>query len=137
MNPTDGTRPGKSRRELRQFGYVMTSALLVVAGLLWWKERPMAPYVAGVASAFLLSALVMPRILAPIEFVWMKLALLLGRIMTPVILTITFFVVITPFALVRRVFNRDPLDMRPSSEAESYWRPVETDGPATRPTKPY
>jgi len=93
--------------------------------------------VLGVAGVVLLSALVAPRILGPLEKL---LALLLKAVttaLTYVVLTVTYYLVLTPMGLLMRLFRRDPLNLRFDPDAESYWVPVEPDGPADRPDKPY
>jgi hypothetical protein len=54
-----------------------------------------------------------------------------------VILTITFFLVITPLAVIRRLKGDDALGLRFDPAMESYWTPVEPDGSCARPDKPY
>lgn len=127
----------KTNRELRIFGITMACAFIVFGGLFLWRAKPVWPYLFGVAGFFLVFGLLLPRVLAPIEWTWMKLAHLMGQVMTRVILTITFFVVMTPLGLIRRIFNRDPLHCKFDKEAQSYWVPVDPDGPTSRPEKPY
>jgi hypothetical protein len=127
----------KTARELRNFALVMTVGLGIIGGLLLWKERAAAPYFLGVAAGFLISGLLFPKVLRPLEWAWMKLALLLGVIMTFIILNLTFFLVITPIGLVMRLFGKRPLPLGFDSERSSFWEPVEADGPWGRPDKPY
>ena len=129
--------PDARRRMLRKFGLVMAIALAVVGGLLAWRERPGAPYVWGAGGMLLALGLIRPLWLDPLERAWMKLAEVLAAIMTRVILTLSFFLVITPIGLLRRLFARDSLGLRPDPTAESHWSAVEQDGPCTRPDKPY
>lgn len=51
---------------------------------------------------------------------WMTLGLLMSRVTSPVVLLIIFLLVITPIALLSRLFRRDPLRLRPQPD-ESYW----------------
>jgi hypothetical protein len=125
------------RRALRKFGLVMAAALGVVGSVLAWRSRAGAPYVWGVAGLFLTVGLIRPLWLDSIEAAWMKLAEVLGAAMSRVILTLAFVLVITPLGLVRRVFGTDTLGLRPDPTMETYWVPVEDDGPGTRPDKPY
>ena len=89
------------------------------------------------SAAFLVAALILPPVLAPIERVWMALARLLQVVMTTLILTLMFFVVMTPMGFLLRLSGKDLLDMRRDPDAESYWVPAEPDGPASRSDKPY
>lgn len=127
----------KTTKELRKFGFVMAVPLALIGGYLWWKGRGAYPYVLGVSGFFLLSGLLVPRLLGPIEWAWMKFAEVLGAVMTRVILTVAFFVVITPFGLLLRLLGKDLLGLRLDRGAPSYWVSVEADGPCSRPDKPY
>jgi hypothetical protein len=128
---------GKPRRELRRFGYTMAVALALLAALLLWRHRPAWPYIGGGAALFALLGTVAPQLLRPVEKAWMILAGWLSVVMTYVVLTLAFFLVVTPLGLLRRVGRRDPLQLRLDRSATSYWVPVEPDGPGTRPDRPY
>ncbi len=127
----------KTTRELRRFGLVMTAPLLVIGCALIWRGRAVGPYVIVVAALFLMAAVAFPQVLRPVERVWMALARVLSVIMTYVILTVTFFVVITPMGMILRILGKDLLQKKFDSEKSSYWVPVEPDGPCSRYDKPY
>ena len=93
----------KSPQELRKFGLVMMGAFGLLGALAWWKDGWTAPYLLGLAAFFGVMGLIAPRALRPIEKAWMKLALVLSAVMTRVILTLAFVLVITPFGLVLRL----------------------------------
>jgi hypothetical protein len=121
---------------LRKFGLVMAGALaaIMLVGLLrgraWW----MWPGVA--AGLFVVSGLVFPGLLKPVEWFWMKLAGLMGFVVTHAILTVFFFLVITPAGLLMRLLGKDPLRIR-RHEGETFWEETEHEGPCSRPDKPY
>ena len=75
----------------------------------------------GVGAAFLLAAVVVPSVLAPLNRLWLRFGLLLHRIVSPLVLGIMFFVVITPMALVMRALGKDLLRLRFDRAAASYW----------------
>ncbi len=125
------------KKELRKFGLVMAAPLALLGAWFTYKNSPANLYFFAAAGTFLLAALAFPLVLAPVEKVWMRFAELLGAVMTRVILSLTFFVVITPLGLMLRLIGKDFLDIDWKKKRESYWRPVETDGPAGRPEKPY
>lgn len=127
----------KTTAELRKFGMVMALPFGLIGGYLWWRDRPSAPWFLGIAAAFLLLGFVAPAVLRPIERWWMALAVRISVVTTFIILTISYFLVITPIALVVRLLGRDRIDLRPDAKLASYWVRAEPDGPATRPDKPY
>ena len=124
-------------QRLRKFGIVMAVTFAVLASLLLWRERPAGPYLLYVSATSLVVSLILPLVLAPIERVWMALALVLQVVMTTLILTLTFFIVMTPMGFLLRLSGKDLLEIRRDPDAESYWVPVDPDGPVSRPDKPY
>lgn len=127
----------KNKSTLRKFGLVMTVPLVIIAGLLFWKDKTTWQYFAGAAAFFFLSGLIVPIILAPIEYVWMLLAKALSVVMTFVLLTIVFYVVVTPLGLLMKLLGKDLLNKKFPVKDKSFWVPVEADGPHSRPDKPY
>lgn len=104
----------------RRFGLLVGGACVIISGWLAWRERAAAPYVFGVGSMLVAAGVLWPSVLRPLETAWMWMAKRLGRVGNTVILTLFFFLVLTPFALALRVFGRDRLAVR-SPKRESYW----------------
>jgi hypothetical protein len=82
------------------------------------------------AVVFLIAALVFPGVLAPLNRLWMRFGLLLHRIVSPVVLGVMFFGVITPIGLVMRLLGKDPLRLQLDKAAGSYWIERTPPGPA-------
>jgi hypothetical protein len=78
---------------------------------------------------FLAAALLRPALLAPLNRLWTRFGLLLHRIVSPVVLGIMFFAVITPMAWIRRALGNDPLRLRFDREARTYWVDRQPPGP--------
>jgi hypothetical protein len=127
----------KTHRELRKFGITMAAALLVFGLFFLWRDKAVWPYLLGLAGAFGAFALVFPKLLAPIEWAWMKLAHVIGTVVTYILLTLTFYLIIMPLGLVMRLFGKDSLALQPDPTRTSFWIEVKADGPASRPDKPY
>ena len=132
-----GKSKKKSAKELRKFGLVMTVPLVIIGALLIWKGRPAAPYFLGAAGFFFITGLLIPKVLTPIEIAWMALAKVLSIVVTNILLTLTFFLVITPIGLLMRLLGKDLLKLKFPGNLKSYWIKVEADGPGSRPDKPY
>ena len=130
-------KPQKTDAELCEFGKVMCVVLLVISGVLLWKERPATPYLLFLSLVFYVFGVFAPRLLAPVEKVWMKFAEILGKIVTPIVVVLTFYFVITPMGVLIRIMGKDLLSLKFDSDKESYWVPVEVGGPGTRFDKPY
>ena len=108
-------------KQIRKFGLIALFffGLLCVLGL--WKHKPVPMYLFGVLSLLGLGFILIPSRLKPIYIVWLKLAHLIGRIFSTVILTIAYYLVITPSALIKRLFGGAPLPIKPDKNASSYW----------------
>ena len=130
-------RSDKSTAELRKFGLTIGLAFGVLSAFLWWRNRPSFPVFAGISAGLLLTSILLPRVLGPVEFVWMKIAHVMGAIMTRVLLVLTYFLLITPIGLLMRLFGKDSLQVRAAPTRQSFWIEVESDGPCARPEKPY
>ena len=134
MLHTDVNRPQAANiGSERAFGLVFAGVFLLVA--LWpllerasTHESPRI-WAIAVAAAFALSAWLAPRLLAPLNRLWFRFGALLHRIVSPIALGVIFFGVITPFALVMRLFGRDELLLRRRSARPSYWVRREPPGP--------
>lgn len=115
------------RKELREFGITVGIVLGLLGGLFLWRGRSYYFYFFIISAAFLLFGLVIPLLLKPIHKVWMALAMLLGWVMTRAILSLLFFLVITPIGLLRRLFHKDFLGLKFNGGAtNSYWIPKKT-----------
>lgn len=118
-----------SNRAVRQFAALMGTIAVLVALWLTWKAgwvitRPaLITTVSG--GLFAITGFVLPSALRPVYRVWMMLAVVLGFVMTRVILTVVFALVVTPIGLVMRLLGKDPLTKRPDPTMDSYWIPVE------------
>jgi len=75
----------------------------------------------GFASLLVAAVTVLaPALLAPFNRAWFQLGLLLGKIVSPIVLGFIFFVILTPVAIVTRLFGRDELRLK-HHPGTSYW----------------
>ena len=122
-----GPPPGSSDRTFGLvfsvvFGLIALAPLVSGREARWWALVP--------AGACLLAALLRPALLAGPNRVWTRFGLLLHRVMSPVVLAVLFFVVLTPFALVTGLLRKDALRLSRDPDAESYWIERDADGAA-------
>lgn len=127
----------KSRDELKSFGQVMALVILLLAVVPFLKGRLSGLILLLVSQAFLLSSILFPEVLRPIEKVWMAFGEKMSVVMTAIILTLTYYLAFAPLGIIMRLLGRDPLKLKLDRQAESYWEPVATDGPGSRPKVPY
>jgi len=70
---------------------------------------------------FLLTALIRSSLLKPLNILWMRLGILLGVVISPLILGIIYYLLFTPYGLIMKIFGRDELNIR-FYKKNSYWR---------------
>ncbi|MEJ2435526.1 MAG: SxtJ family membrane protein [Pseudolabrys sp.] len=115
----------------RSFGLVFGVFFLLVALLPVVHGDPIRWWALGIAAAFVAAALLMPRLLTPLNRVWFALGLLLHRVVNPVVMAVMFYGAILPMALLLRALGKDLLRLKREPEAASYWIPREPAGPAS------
>jgi saxitoxin biosynthesis operon SxtJ-like protein len=96
--------------EGRRFGLTVGTAFLVLAGIVGWRGHATAAMAMGSIGGLLaLAGLLIPTRLGPVERAWMKLAHAISRVTTPIVMGITYYMVLTPTAYLRRGLGRNPL----------------------------
>lgn len=115
----------------RSFGLLFTAVFAAAAlyGLLKHGSAAAAGMLFGAALIFALLTLFAPAVLAPLNRAWFQLGLLLGKIVSPIVLGVIFFGLLTPVALVARMAGRDELRLKRRDQA-SYWLERIPPGPA-------
>ena len=110
-----------STAELRKFGLTVGAAFAVLGTISWWRGHELPPRVLWTLSVLLIvPGALFPSVLRPIQRGWMAFAVALGHFNTRVILTVLFYLVLTPVGFVMRFF-RDPLDRSLAKRSESQW----------------
>jgi Saxitoxin biosynthesis operon protein SxtJ len=114
----------------RGFGIVFTIFFSLVGLLPLRAHRPVRGWALAVAALFLVVALLQPAWLGPLNQLWTKLGVLLGRVVSPVITGLLFFLVVTPIGLVFRLSKKDPLRLASNAKMSTYWIARQPPGPA-------
>jgi hypothetical protein len=115
-------------KEIRRFGIAALVFFGLLAGLGIWRAKPVPAVFFGILAAVGFLCLVLPGPAAPLYRAWMAVAHRIGAALTTVVLTLAYYLVITPAALIKRIFGGRPLSLRPDPERESYW--LDRDEPA-------
>ena len=124
--------------EIRKFGLIAFIFFGLMCSLGIWKHKPVPIYLFGTLSLLGLGFILMPSRLKPVHSLWLKFAHCIGRIVTTIILAMAFYLVITPSALIKRLFGGAPLPVKPDKNASSYWvTRTESAQPKERFTKRY
>ncbi len=128
----DGVVGGSSDRS---FGFVFAAVFGIIGlwplfeegGVRWWSL--------ALALGFAVVATARPGLLAPLNRLWFKFGLLLNRIVSPLVMGLLFYLIITPFALFMRLTGKDLLHLKHDLKAQSYWILREPPGPSPETIK--
>ena len=116
----------------RRFGALFT-VVFSLAGIYghfvkgWSSGVVIALFAASLIVAVV--SLVAPALLAPFNKAWFKLGLLLGKIVSPLVLGLIFFVLLTPVGVIGRLLGRDELRLK-KAPVTSWWIDRSPPGPA-------
>ena len=108
-------------RELRKFGLLVGGMFLAIGIWFLIRHKPSYPFFLWPGIALVAFGALAPRTLKYIYIAWMAVAFTLGFFMSQVILTLFFFVVVTPIGLLARLFRKDFLGRKLEKDAASYW----------------
>ena len=106
---------------LRKFVFLVGGIFCIIGLALLLRGRDHFTVFLVLDAALVLPAAVRPGLLRPVHYVWMTLAEMMGWVMTRVILTMLFFITITPISLVSRLFGTKYLDLDIKRSRSSYW----------------
>ena len=108
-------------KDIRKFGLVGFLFFGLLAGVALWRQKPVPTYAFGTLSLLFTSFCLFPTALTPIYRAWMRAAHFMGTIVTGIILTLAYYLVITPFGLFKRILGKSPLPLKPDKNLPSYW----------------
>ncbi len=120
----------KKRSSDRSFGLIIGVAFLLLGAFNAWHGGHAAVYLLVAGALILGLALVRPHLLAPLNWLWAQFGMLLQRLVSPVVISALFFVVITPVGLLMRACGQRPLALGFDKSAQSYWVKRMPPGPA-------
>jgi Saxitoxin biosynthesis operon protein SxtJ len=117
FNREEASAPGSDRT----FGLVMAAALGLIGVINAWHHGRVWPWELAAAVLFLAGALLRPSVLHPLNRLWMKLGLLLHKIVNPIVMGLLFFGTIWPTGFVMRMRGRDFLRLKRDPASDTYW----------------
>ena len=105
----------------RNFGLVFFFVFFIVGLLPLLKEEPFIIWSIVIAIIFLILGLLNSKLLTPLNKLWFKFGLFLGSIVSPIVMGIVFFLVITPTGFVMKIMGKDLLNKKKDNDKKSYW----------------
>ena len=104
----------------RSFGIVFFLVFLLIATYPLINGNEIRLWSLVISIIFLLLGLINSKILNPFNKLWFKFGIFLGKIISPLIMGIIFFLVVTPIGLLMRLLNKDLLNLKFNNNS-SYW----------------
>ena len=125
-------------KELREFGLftgvIIAGLFGLILPLINGHSLPIIPWI--IAMVLVGLAIFLPKSLDPIYRVWMKIGLYVGWLESRIVLSIVFFIILTPMAFIMKLFNRDTMARKFDFQVETY-RISSKIHPSTGMEKPY
>lgn len=108
-------------KEKRRFGAIAFVFFGILFALGLWAGKLIPIFLFGLLSLLGLGLICFPDHLGPFYNGWMKIAHFLGRVVSATMLVLAYYLVITPSAMIKRMFGGTPIQTRPQKSAVSYW----------------
>ena len=113
----------------RSFGIVFFVVFLLIALYPFTNNGEIRIWSVIISLFFLVLGILNSKILTPLNKIWFRFGIFLGKIISPLIMGIIFFMVVTPIGLIMRLIGKDVLNLRYNKE-KSYW--IEKSGPKSK-----
>ena len=112
----------RSPRALRRFGFTIGFVVLFLGSVLLWRHHNAGWLVISIGTVLLLAAAFVPTMLQSVHGPWMIVSFLLGWIVSGILLTLVFFLVVTPIGLLQRLFGKRAIELGFKADVPSYWQ---------------
>ena len=113
----------------RNFGIVFFIVFLLIAIYPFLVGNDIRIWSLLISFVFLILGLINSKILTPLNKLWFKFGLLLGKIISPLIMGFIFFIVVTPIGIIMRLLRKDLLNLK-YNQKKTYW--IEKTGPKSK-----
>ena len=104
----------------RSFGIVFSIVFLIIALYPLINDDNIRIWSILLSLIFFILGLLNSKILSPLNRIWFKFGIILGGIVSPIIMGLVFFLVVTPISLILRLFKKDTLNLKKNENA-TYW----------------
>ena len=114
---------------IRSFGIVFFIVFLLIAIYPLTNKEDIRIWSIIISIIFLVLGLINSKLLTPLNKIWFKFGIFLGKIVSPIIMGIIFFFVVTPIGVLMRIFGKDVLNLKYNND-KSYW--IKKTGPKSK-----
>lgn len=109
------------KKELRKFALTIGIVLLLISAVMFYYSSELRFHFGVGGIVLIVLGYILPKLLLPFQKIWMGLALILGFFMSRIILTLLFYLVITPIGIIARLAKKDFLELTLNKSQKSYW----------------
>tara|TARA_Y100000996_G_C22224715_1_gene521039 strand:- start:19 stop:405 length:387 start_codon:yes stop_codon:yes gene_type:complete len=109
-------KPGSNK----SFGIVFFIVFLIIGLYPLLNNHSIRFWSVLISLVFLVLGLLNSKILSPLNFLWFKFGILLGRFISPLIMGLVFFLVVTPIGILMRLLRKDLLNLKFNNK-DTYW----------------
>ena len=113
----------------KSFGIVFFTVFLIIAIWPLLNGYEIRYWSLIISIVFLILGILNSKILTPLNKIWFKFGILLGNVIAPIVMSIIFFLVVTPTSLIMKLFGKDILGIK-KNRSKSYW--IEKSGPKSK-----
>jgi hypothetical protein len=113
----------------KSFGIVFFIVFLLISIYPIINDKEIRVWSLIVSLIFLILGLTNSNILSPLNKIWFKFGIFLGSFVSPIVMGVVFFLVVTPISLLMKLFGKDVLSLK-KNNSKSYW--IEKSGPKSR-----
>ena len=113
----------------RSFGVVFFVVFLLIALYPLLNNNEIRLWSLIISVLFLILGILNSKILSPLNKIWFKFGLLLGKIISPIIMGVIFFLVVTPIGFIMKLLGKDLINLKFNNE-KSYW--IQKSGPKSK-----
>ena len=113
----------------KSFGIVFFTVFLIIAIWPLLNGYEIRYWSLIISIVFLFLGILNSKILTPLNKIWFKIGILLGNVISPIVMSIIFFLVVTPTSLIMKLFGKDILGIK-KNRSKSYW--IEKSGPKSK-----
>jgi len=105
----------------RPFGLIFAAIFLLIALFPLLKGQAINLWATYIFAAFAVSALILPRVLTPLNWLFQKFGQVMHKITNPILMGLVFFITVLPTGLILRLLGKDPMNRKLDPMAASYW----------------
>ena len=119
----------ETRPSNRSFGLVFAGVFFLLAAYFYFAQGKILTWSLALSGAFVFFSFFFSEVLTLPNTLWTKFGLLLHKIVSPLVLAILFFLVVTPIGLIMRILKRDLLQLKIDKQLPTYWSERTPPGP--------